>query len=142
MSPRQLSPGDHIESHCTRCRTLMNHTLIALVDGRPVRVKCNTCGGEHAYRAPKPAPRTPAERAPRQSSARIKSDPAAALRQQWETLLAGHDPATATPYRMDASFKVNTLVRHPSFGLGLVQQVGDRKMEVVFAEGTKVLRCG
>lgn len=138
MNTRQLSPGDHIESHCTRCRTLMNHTLIALVDGQPVRVKCNTCGGEHAYRMPRQATKSKTQRS---SKPRTKTDPTAALRQEWETQLAQHDPATAIPYRMDASFKPNSLVNHPSFGLGLVQQIGDRKIEVLFAEGKKVLRC-
>jgi len=141
MKTRQLSPGDHIESQCTRCRTLTNHTLIALVDGRPVRVKCNTCGGEHAYRQPKPPAKAATGKTPRPSPARVKADPAAARRQEWETLLAQHDPATAVPYRMDQGFKVNSLVAHPNFGLGLVLQVADRKIEVLFAEGKKVLRC-
>ena len=59
----------------------MNHTIVAMVGERVVRVQCNTCGGAHNYHAaagPKtPAPRTSTrktESAPRKS----KKDPGAA----------------------------------------------------------------
>jgi len=143
MSPRPPSPGDHIESHCTRCRALMNHTLIALVDNRPVRVKCNTCGGEHAYRMPK-APAAATQRsAARKTPPRVKADPAVALREEWTAQMAGKDPASARAYGMDVKFTAGGLLRHPSFGLGVVlQDCGDRKIEVMFETGKKVLRGG
>jgi hypothetical protein len=144
MSKKKLSVGDDLEANCTRCRTLMNHTLVAMVEGRPVRVKCNTCGGEHAYRTPVPvktarAPKGPQATAPRRS----RIDPKLAEQQEWEQLQTSWNPSNAVGYSLDGQFKLNSLVRHPVFGLGIVQQLpGGRKVEVLFKDGKKLLRCG
>jgi hypothetical protein len=144
MSQKKLSVGDDLEANCTRCRTLMNHTLVAMVDGRPVRVKCNTCGGEHAYRAPSPkktvrAPKSPQAASPRRS----RIDPKQVEQQEWEQLQRTWDTTTAVSYAQDGQFKPNSLVRHPVFGLGIVQQLtGERKVEILFKDGKKLLRCG
>ncbi|MEJ2201943.1 MAG: hypothetical protein P8X63_13165 [Desulfuromonadaceae bacterium] len=53
MSSKKLSAGDYIDSRCTRCRVITNHTIVAMVADRVVRVQCNTCGGMHNYHAPK-----------------------------------------------------------------------------------------
>ena len=46
-------------------------------------------------------------------------------------------------YDMKASYQVGDLVNHPKFGLGVVRQlVGPNKVEIVFEEGAKLLRCG
>jgi len=34
------------------------HTIISMVGTKPKRVQCNTCEGEHNYRAKKPATKT------------------------------------------------------------------------------------
>jgi len=142
MEKKRLSPGDQLEAHCTRCREVMNHTLVALQDERPVRVKCNTCGGEHRYHAPREAPQKTAKAAPKKPATRAKADPREAERKEWEALRQNLDTSQATQYTMDGQFKLNSLVEHPLFGLGVVQQVmGDRKICVLFQDGRKVLRC-
>ena len=52
---RVKTAGDSVESQCTRCKALLNHTIIALVAGQVARVKCNTCGSEHNHRPVKEA---------------------------------------------------------------------------------------
>src|SRR2546422_867426 len=42
--------GADIDAWCTRCKMNLGHTILAMVSGRPVRVRCNTCQGEHNYR--------------------------------------------------------------------------------------------
>jgi uncharacterized Zn finger protein len=49
MIQRKLSAGDIIEARCTKCRAVLNHRIVAMVEERPVRVECNTCGGVHNY---------------------------------------------------------------------------------------------
>ena len=46
---RKLSAGDTIEARCTRCRAVLNHTIVAMVAEKVVRVECNTCRGMHNY---------------------------------------------------------------------------------------------
>jgi len=143
MEKKILTPGDQLEAHCTKCREVMNHTLVALVDERPVRVKCNTCQGEHLYHAPREAPKKRvAKAAPKKPTTRAKADPRDAERKEWEALQPEMDRAKAGKYDMNGQFKLNSLINHPTFGLGLVQQVlGDRKISVLFQDGRKVLRC-
>lgn len=145
MSTRKLAAGDIVEARCTRCRTLTNHTIVAMVGDTPKRVECNTCHGVHNFHAPAPvkAPKKPAAakaatpRAPRANAG------AAALQLEWTEAVADVDPATVRPYSMQTGFKAGELLRHPTFGLGLVRQKLDTtKIECLFEDGLKVLRCG
>ena len=42
--------GDLIDDYCPRCRLLLNHAVASLVDGKVVKVICQTCHSEHPYR--------------------------------------------------------------------------------------------
>ena len=42
--------GADIDAWCTRCKMNLGHTILAMVGSKPVRVRCNTCQGEHNYR--------------------------------------------------------------------------------------------
>jgi hypothetical protein len=143
MSKKKLSAGDIIESGCTRCRTVMNHTIVAMVGEKVVRVQCNTCNGIHNYKpaaeqktsAKSVSPRKPA--APRKS----RKDPGAADREEWESLFPTMKSEQAIAYEMTGKFKLKDLVKHPVFGLGVVKSVVPNKIEVLFREGKKLLRC-
>lgn len=139
MVDKALSVSDPIEARCTKCRDITNHIIVAMVEEKPARVKCNTCGGEHNYRKP----RATVAAGTRKPSTRAKADPRDAERKEWETLRPDMDSSRAVAYSMDVQVKVNNLINHPTFGLGLVQLVvGDRKVEVLFEDGKKVMRCG
>jgi hypothetical protein len=42
--------GDVIDDHCSRCRLLMNHGVVGIVEGEIKKVRCLTCYYEHPYR--------------------------------------------------------------------------------------------
>ena len=46
----ELRLGDVIDDHCTRCRMLTNHSVVAIVDGVAAKVECRTCYNTHKYR--------------------------------------------------------------------------------------------
>jgi hypothetical protein len=141
MSSTPLSAGDYIASKCSKCGQETNHTIVAMVEDVPVKVQCNTCNGTHKYRKPAAAKKTAAAKKP--AARRTKADPQAAERQQWQELEPSFNASAAVAYSMDATFKLRALINHPTFGLGQVQEFpGTRKMLVLFADGTKVLRCG
>lgn len=147
MVNTEKQAGDHIDARCTRCKEITNHTIIAMVEEKPARVRCNTCGGDHNYRPPrkvkaaktstKAAPKTP--KAPRRNAAdRLRE----ALQEEWQEKAGEADPGLAVPYSMEASFKLNDLVDHPVFGVGVVKELfKPNKVEILFASGTKALRC-
>jgi len=116
-----------------------------MVGEKIVRVECNTCHGIHAYHPVKPPKEAVPARTARPKTAAprtAKADPEAAARAEWEALRPGLDPALAIPYAMDRTYRVRDLLSHPHFGLGIVQLVLPNKMEVLFQEGKKRLRCG
>lgn len=145
MSSKPLSTGDITEARCTRCQEIMNHTIVAMVEERIVRVQCNTCNGVHNYRralsvkkeaANAQNGRTTPAAAPRGS----RKDPLAAERQEWAALVVGMQPELATAYAMDGKYKVNGLVKHATFGLGIVKRQVPGKVEILFADGKKLLK--
>ncbi len=145
MITRKLSAGDTIEAQCTRCRKLLNHTIVAMVGERVVRVQCNTCGGAHNYRSvaePKAAVTRTSTRKTETSSRASRKDPGAVDREEWESLRSAMESGQSLPYDMNGTYRVNTVVAHPVFGLGVVKCViKPDKMEVLFQAGKKLLRC-
>lgn len=149
MTKRPKAAGDHIEARCTRCREVTNHIIVAMVEGRVVRVQCNICSGIHNYYPPtvaKPAPAKSAPREPRSAPREprpSRNRAALADAEEWETVVGQVDPAPGKPYSMERTFRVGELVRHPTFGMGVVKAVlPPAKMEVLFQAGRKLLRCG
>lgn len=133
MQDATLSVGDSIEGRCTKCRKNTAHIIVTLVEENPGKVQCTVCNREHKYRPPTAA---------RKPAARRTVDPKEAERQEWQALQPTMNPAKATDYSMDATYKVNALINHPRFGLGVVQRVvGPQKIEVLFEDGRKMMRC-
>jgi hypothetical protein len=143
MAARITSPGDIIDAYCTSCRTVMNHTIVSMVQARPARVQCNTCGGVHNYRKEKASGPTPS-RSPKPPPAtrQTRKDPGNATHQEWAAMHLDQDASAAIAYDMQARYKVGNLVKHPKFGLGVVKTlIGVNKVEILFEEGLKLLRC-
>lgn len=146
---RVKSAGDIVETNCTKCRAIMNHTIVAMIGEVIVKVECNTCHSTHKYHPPKEAKaiRTPAAakttRGTTAAPRREKKDPAAEAAAEWEALQASIDPDRAVAYDMNAVYRTKSIVSHPTFGLGIVQQqLPPNKIEVLFKNGRKLLRCG
>lgn len=150
MTTRKLSAGDIIEARCTKCREVLNHRIVAMVEDKVVRVECNTCNGTHNYYPPPAekaakAPRVASTAKPRSTSAtpRVpKKDPVEAEREEWASLNPTFNLDKAQPYDMTARFQVKNLIKHPTFGIGIVKAViVPNKMQVLFQDGIKLLRC-
>lgn len=123
--------GKDVDSWCTKCKLVLAHTVEAVVGGRITRVHCNTCGGQHAYRAKAPGTSAARPRAKRDSEPKPPN---------YANLLKGRDPAKARSYATTERFAVGDLINHATFGLGLVIALKDvNKIEVAFSEGPKVL---
>lgn len=127
------SAGDSIEARCTKCRKNTTHVIVSLNDEGPVEVQCNACSRQHVYRAPTPAKKSASRRVVNQQDAE---------RKEWETLRPSMNCDAAQDYSMTSAYKVKSLINHPIFGLGLVQKVvGSQKVEVLFEDGKKTMRC-
>ena len=94
MATRKLAAGDCIEARCTRCRALMNHTIVAMVGEKVIRVECNTCRGMHNYHGEKTVtgPAAGAARTTAAAPRKGRKDPGAAEREEWESLSPAMEP--------------------------------------------------
>jgi hypothetical protein len=144
--PKPYTAGAEIDAYCTKCRMDLGHRIVALVEGRPKRVICSTCGSEHNYRASeadaklagvrRTAPRAVGARAQGTRTTRSQAD---SLR-QWESKIAGQAATAFVRYSVDKSFKAGQLLLHKTFGEGCVMEVLDgNKVAVLFRGGIKTL---
>lgn len=128
-----LAAGDPIEARCTKCRANNPHVIISMAEETPLKVQCDVCSRQHKYRPPT---------VPKKPSARKPVDPKIAERKEWAQLSPEMNSKDAKPYAMTGTYKVNSLISHSTFGLGLVQRIaGPQKIEVLFEDGKKLLRC-
>ena len=135
--PPTHTVGKDVDSWCTKCKLILAHTVEAVVGGRITRVHCNTCGGQHAYRARPPGESSGTTRARGTRSSSGRAAPAAVL---YADVLRGRDANTARAYDTGERFAERELIRHPSFGLGVVTALKDvNKIEVLFPDGAKTL---
>lgn len=133
MQSTTPSAGDPIEAKCTKCKKITNHTIVAVTEKGPVKVQCNTCSGQHKYRSAAPVKKAPVRRS---------VDPKIAEQKEWGELRPGMNSEQAKDYSMTSAFKTGSLINHPIFGIGLVQRLaGPRKIEVLFEDGKKTMRC-
>ena len=126
------SVGAVIDARCTKCAKITNHIVVAIVANKPVNVQCNTCDDTHRYRQSAASPKT--------------AKPAGTLPivkpEEWAEFRKGMNEGAARDYDMEKEYRVGSVIRHPSFGFGLVQHhTGSRKMEVLFEAGRKIMRC-
>ena len=129
--------GTDVDAYCTKCKMVLAHVVMAVVGAKPRRVKCNTCGGEHNYRAEKQVAKTAAK-----SEKPAKKTGTRKTRQSWEETMNEAATKPHKPYAMSGSFAEGDWVEHPKFGLGCVLVfVPQNKITVRFADSTKLLVC-
>ncbi|MBC8412218.1 MAG: hypothetical protein ISR96_12510 [Nitrospira sp.] len=125
--------GGDVQSWCTKCKLMLRHTIVAMVENSPKRVQCNTCSGAHNYRAGEPVksaskPRVP--KAPKREKSAI----------EYLERLETADMSMAKKYNFAGNFEKDELINHPKFGLGIVSLVkNEKKMEIVFKDSTRLL---
>jgi hypothetical protein len=47
---REPRLGDDIDDFCVRCKRIMNHAIVSVVNGEPAKVRCRTCHNDHDFR--------------------------------------------------------------------------------------------
>ncbi len=123
--------GGEVDTLCGRCKLLLSHTILALMGSRIARVRCNTCGSDHAYRPGTERAGRAAQSGTHRSSERVVIS--------YADKLAAQDPSQATPYNSKTRYTADQLISHPTFGLGLVTAVREDKVDVAFKTFTKTL---
>jgi hypothetical protein len=134
----KIAVGSDIEAYCTKCKLVLAHSVIAMQGTKPRRVRCNTCNGEHNYRAAKPVARTATKKAAKPG----KRTTTKKTRQSWEEVMKEAAAKPHKKYSMSGSFGEGDWIEHTTFGLGCVQSfTPPNKITVRFADSTRLLVC-
>ena len=140
---KNLSAGDEIDSRCLKCKSVTNHTIIAMLNGKAAKVECNTCHGRHKYRSPVTVKKSSGVRKVGKKKTAGRMSPEVKAAAHYETVLADRSMEGALPYAMTATFAQGDLIDHSKFGLGLVtRKISASRIEVTFRVGIKILVCG
>ena len=89
---REYRLGDIIDDYCVKCKQIMNHAIVSMLNADPAKVRCRTCHNDHDYRH---------EQAP---------PPKVDLRKQalFQEVLAKVDPVSASPDGVGAEAAAKT----------------------------------
>ena len=61
---REVRLGDDIDDFCVRCKRVMNHAVVSVLNGEPAKVRCRTCHSDHDFRHEQaPPPKVDARKA-------------------------------------------------------------------------------
>jgi len=86
---REVRLGDDIDDFCVRCKRIMNHAVVSVMNGEPAKVRCRTCHSDHDFRHEQaPPPKVDARKAALFNEVLKTVDPGEA---------AAADPVAETP---------------------------------------------
>jgi hypothetical protein len=139
--------GENIDAYCLKCKLMLAHVIMFKVEGDISKVKCNTCGAQHKYRAKMPAPKKSAVSRPPTLKETIAKRAAAAkvdannAPMQWDLRNRSMDHAAAVKdYSIHNQYRARDVVNHHVFGLGFVERiVSDKSMDVLFSDAVKLM---
>jgi hypothetical protein len=47
---REPRLGDDIDDYCVRCKRIMNHSIVSVINAEPAKVRCRICHSDHDFR--------------------------------------------------------------------------------------------
>jgi hypothetical protein len=56
MLTRSPRLGDDIDDFCVKCKRVMNHSVVSILNDAPAKVRCRTCHSDHDFRNEQPPP--------------------------------------------------------------------------------------
>ena len=102
--------GDVIDDYCVRCKRIMNHSVVSVLNREPAKVRCRTCHSDHDYRHElAPPPKVDPRKAALFGEVLKKIDPEAPAVEQPKTeekpMAEAQSPAGAKPKKARAKTK-------------------------------------
>ncbi len=132
------SVSGNVDGWCTKCKLELAHTIIAMTENVPVKVKCNTCNSEHKFRSRKSAASRPKSAKSKNPARKIKTQEA--NYNDYISRLSDYDMTRVRIYSMEGSYKKDEIIEHSKFGVGIVLSlIQTNKIEMLFKDGPKIL---
>jgi len=134
MKPYKVS--DEIDSYCGACKLTLAHSVVALLEGKPVKVRCLTCQREHKPRKA-PVKRGTTVRKKKTTTTSVK------LSAWQERIQSCSGEETVTDYSISKTYSVDEIILHKKFGKGFILRTpSSQKIIALFEVGEKMLLQG
>ena len=90
---REPRLGDDIDDYCVRCKRIMNHSVVSVINAEPAKVRCRICHSDHDFRHEQaPPPKVDARKQALFNEVLKKANPQAA-----EAVVAVEEPPVELP---------------------------------------------
>ena len=102
---REPRLGDIIDDYCVRCKRIMNHAVVSVMNAAPAKVRCRTCHSDHDYRHEQaPPPKVDPRKAAlfNEVLKKVNPDDAAAAEVEPEAAVAAEAPESTPPPKAKA----------------------------------------
>lgn len=126
--------GTYIITRCSKCNNDMNHVVVAKgSDGIVARVKCIVCNSEHNYHPEK-------NKVLRTTVTKTRpTKPIVSGYKLFEEAKSGAKNMVPIDYAISNVYKKGDLIQHINWGEGVVYNVFDNKVEVIFRDMIRAL---
>ena len=128
-----FSVGKEVISFCGKCKLPLTHMITAMKSADKIaKVECKTCGATHAYKDPAKASTTKRKATGKTRAKKVS------ISDLWMEKM-GQTKKKSQAYSMKGNFELGDILDHKKFGPGIVDQVRDDKIEVIFRHEIKTL---
>ncbi len=131
---QEIKLGAEVDTMCSKCKLERGHVITAIVDGEIKKVRCNSCGYEHAFKK---------KTASKKKTKEVSTDAATSspvTTAQYERVIGNRDLSEAKPYAFSTKFAEGDMIKHATFGTGIVTAVkDDHKISVMFPDRLRLL---
>lgn len=128
--------GADIEAYCPKCKGDTSHTIITKYEDEIRRVQCSPCGDVHSYRKPRGEEQ---DEVPEPVSAKKR---AIAKKPTWKEAIdkvGNKINNLQRPYSIRDTYDEGDWLTHPKFGVGIVTEIMELRVEVTFEDERRVL---
>ena len=133
--------GGSIDAWCGACKMMREHTISAMLDDKPKKVVCETCGAQHNYRTTPARGKKPAD-GEAGSRGAAKVNPQISKRKEAERTALQQELVNATDvrsFKRRARYKAGEIIEHPEYGRGKIENVLRGSLLVRFRTGLRPL---
>jgi hypothetical protein len=114
---------------CGKCDSERYHKVIAHLSATEAKLECEVCGSKKKFKLGK---KKVAKKTTTRRSAKNHED-------SWAEMTEKFSNVAPELYSIRGVFPMDTLIDHPTFGIGVVTDSQAHKIEVCFKEGVKTL---
>jgi len=140
MPVNQLPPvAKSFFAFCKKCDADRYHVVLAHTTSKTAKIKCEVCGSQKSYSLPKSGGSATGKAKVTRARAGSESARKSSHNAEYEAMIQAQGASKEIPYNIKGKFQLNQKINHPKFGLGVVRNVHQDKVEVVFSDEVRNL---